>query len=95
MSERKLRDGDLVGEANELRDSRGRLITDSYVEQAIAEITRVGRPSLSGQSRHSPQIVVRVAPELKSQAERVASSRGMSVSALTRQALAELIERAD
>lgn len=94
MTNRMARHNDSVGEPDQLRDSKGRLVTDSYVERALEHAQRAGRPSLSGESHHSPQIVVRLAPDLKTMAERLADDRGISVSALTRQALREFIERA-
>ena len=52
---------------------------------------RAGRPSLTGESRHSPKVAFRLTPELRAKAERVAAERGTSVSALARQALEEFL----
>ena len=72
-------------------DSKGRRIDDAYVDRALAEVDAYwkkhgGRPSLTGQARHSPHVSFRVTPELKAKAERAAQERGVTVSQLAREA---------
>jgi hypothetical protein len=43
---------------------------------------RLGRPSLSGESAHSPRVSFRAPPELRERAERVAAQQGKTVSTL-------------
>ena len=74
-----------------LVDSKGRRIDDAYVDQALADVDAYwkkhgGRPSLTGQAKHSPHVSFRVTPELKAKAERAAQERGVTVSQLAREA---------
>lgn len=83
-------------ESQEIYDSQGRRIDQAYVDDVVAfahdVLTRpVGRPSLTGLSTHSPQVSFRVAPAMKESATQLAAQRGMSVSSLARQALADLL----
>lgn len=84
---------DLHREEFTLRDGR-RLteeLADQLAHQAQDEIRRrnlvPGRKSLSGSGQHSPTIRVRVPEQLREQAERRAADEGVSLSALTREAL--------
>lgn len=52
---------------------------------------KAGRPSLTGRSAVSPRVTVRVTPELREQAERLADERGTPVSRLAREALEDLV----
>jgi predicted HicB family RNase H-like nuclease len=84
-------------DAEEIFDSQGRRIDQAYVDDVVAYahevLTRpVGRPSLTGASQHSPQVSFRLTPQMKQQATRLAEQRGMSVSSLARQALADLLD---
>lgn len=88
------RKSDLVGPDSGIRDSRGRHVDDAYVQGSLGDARRAGRPSLTGSPTSSPQIVVRVTPSLKRDAARLAESRGLSLSELTRQALDEFVKRA-
>lgn len=84
---------DLDREEFTLRD--GRRLTEELAEQlahqAQDEIRQrnlvPGRKSLSGSGQHSPTIRVRVPEQLREQAERRAADEGVSLSALTREAL--------
>ena len=72
-------------------DSEGRRIDSAYVDQTLAEVDAYwkkhgGRPSLTGQAKHSPHVSFRVTPELKAKAERAAQERGVTVSQLAREA---------
>lgn len=87
-------DIDLEEEEFTLRD--GRRLTDELATQlaaqALDEIRRrnliPGRKSLSGDGSHSPTIRVRVPAELHRQAKKRAAADGVTLSELTREALA-------
>ncbi len=84
-------------DAVEIYNSQGRRIDQAYVDDVVAYahevLTRpVGRPSLTGASQHSPQVSFRITPQMKQEAVRLAQQRGMSVSGLARQALADLLD---
>lgn len=83
-----------MGPRTGLRDSRGTVIDQNYVDASLEDARRAGRPSLTGDSVSSPQIVVRVTPELKKAAADLAVKRGVTLSELTRQALDDLVRRA-
>ena len=53
-----------------------------------------GRPSLTGKREASPHVGFRVSPELRERAGALAHERGISLSALARQALEEYVARA-
>ena len=55
---------------------------------------RKGRPSLSGRAAASPHVGFRVSPELRDEAEAIARRRGLTVSALAREALQEYVKKA-
>lgn len=83
-------------DAEDVRDSEGRRITQDYVDGAAADAHRQvrGRPSLTGPGKHSPQIAFRVSTNLQAAAERLAERRGETVSQLAREALEEYLDRA-
>lgn len=84
-----------LGPEDRLRDSQGRLIDEDYVRHAVEDVHRVlGRPSLSGTRSPSPQVVVRMTPQLRDAAKELAEREGITLSELTRQALEERIARA-
>ena len=88
MSASRFRDGQTVSEADGILDAQGEPLTESYVTQAINDVhATLGRPSLDGDVGKSPQIVVRLPRELRVRAAQAASERGISISALTRNAL--------
>jgi len=63
-------DADLQQE--DIRDSRGRRITQDYVDAAVADVHEKvsrGRPSLSAVRQRSPQVTFRLPPELRERAE--------------------------
>lgn len=55
---------------------------------------RRGRPSLNGKAAPSPHVGFRVSPELRDAAESLAREKGLTLSALARQALQEYVARA-
>jgi hypothetical protein len=72
-------------------DSMGRRVDQAYVDRALADVEenlarRVGRPSLTGKSEHSPHVSFRITPELKARAEKTAREQGTTVSRLAREA---------
>lgn len=89
--------GPHVGEDEELHDSHGRLIDDSYVdaavEDAIAQVRGRGRPSLSV-SGESPLLRVRLSRELDDAVRRAAERSGASRSEWVRRVLDEAANRA-
>ena len=76
-------------------DSTGERITEARAEEmaeyAIQQVRR-GRPSLSSNRQHSPQISFRVPEQLARRAEEVAAEQGKSVSQLSREALQRYLE---
>jgi hypothetical protein len=54
---------------------------------------KAGRPSLTGRPAASPQVTFRVTPQLRAQAEKLATQRGTTVSGLAREAFLELLRR--
>lgn len=79
-----------VPEGEELRDSKGRLVDDSYVETAVDEAIKTvrgrGRPSLS-ESGESPLLRVRISPELNDAVSKAAEAAGESRAAWVRHVL--------
>lgn len=83
-------------EREDIRDSRGRRITDEYVQRAIEGTHRQlgrGRPSLTGEPARSPQVTFRLAPELRQKAEEFAAREGKRVSDVAREALEDYVSR--
>lgn len=77
-------------------DSKGREIDTSYLlrtEPKTNQPPNPRRPSLNGKPEPSPRINLRVPPKLLKQAERVAKRNKVSVSELTRIALAKEVAR--
>lgn len=93
----KYRLGPDVAENEELRDSRGRLVDDAYVQSAVqdalAHVRGRGRPSLSA-SGESPLLRVRLSHELDDAVRRAAAQSGTSRSEWVRQALDQAANRA-
>lgn len=86
-----------VAEGEELTDSLGRVIDDSYVdaavEDAIAQVRGRGRPSLSA-SGESPLLRVRLSRELDQAVRHAAERSGASLSEWVRRALDDAANRA-
>ena len=79
-----------------IRDSKGRRVDHAYVERALAEVDAYwkkqgGRPSLTGEAKHSPHVSFRVTPALKAKAMREAEARGVTVSQLAREAFEKFL----
>jgi predicted HicB family RNase H-like nuclease len=88
------RDIDLDKEV--IRDSTGKRITSKRAEKIAEEFTAqvVGRPSLTGPSKVSPEIKARVPEKLKKALEKEAKRQGQTPSAVIRQALEEYLDTA-
>ena len=75
-----------------LRDSKGRVVDDDYVEAAVQDALRQtrgrGRPSLS-ESGESPLLRVRLSSDLDAAVRRAAEKAGTSRSDWVRHVLAE------
>ncbi|MBU6278332.1 MAG: hypothetical protein KGN78_03715 [Actinomycetales bacterium] len=68
---------------------------DSALDRAeVTIIPRVGRPAIAGGRGPSPQVTFRLSSTMRLRAENLAQARGTTVSALARQALEELVNRA-
>ncbi len=80
----------------ELRDSKGRLVDDTYVQSAVDDaIKKVrgrGRPSLS-ESGESPLLRVRISPELNDAVSQAADAAGESRAAWVRHVLHQATRR--
>src|SRR4051794_25714110 len=85
-----------VGRNEVLRDSRGRVINDEYVERAVEDaidyVRGRGRPSLS-ESGESPLLRVRVSRDLDSAVREAAHLSGESVADWVRHALERAVRR--
>jgi len=77
-----------------IRDSQGKRITSKRAEKIVEEVISqaVGRPSLTGPSKVSPEIKARVPEKLKLALEMEAKRQGQTPSALIRQALEEYLD---
>lgn len=88
-----LKDGTVLDE-----QTIDRIVAD--VEDAVlsgrgtVSFPRKGRPSLTGRAAASPHVGFRVTPELRDEAEAIARARGVTVSALAREALEEYVKKA-
>jgi hypothetical protein len=74
-------------------DSKGNLIDDDYIDQAVEDVHRVfGRPSPSGDGS-SPRVSFRLSAETRQAAEKIAEQEGLSLSELARHTLEELVHK--
>jgi predicted HicB family RNase H-like nuclease len=84
----------------------GSVLDDDTVDRIVSEVDeavlsgrgtvsfpRKGRPSLTGRAAASPHVGFRVSPELREEAEAIARARGLTVSALAREALEEYVKK--
>jgi hypothetical protein len=89
------RSSSTVGSNEVLRDSRGRVVDDTYVERAVETAVDYargrGRPSLS-RSGESPLLRVRVSCDLDAAVRRAAEDSGQSVSDWVRCVLEQQVE---
>ena len=96
MSDSGFELGPDIPDTEQLRDSRGRLVDDAYVDEAVEDaVSRVrgrGRPSLS-QVGESPLLRVRISRELDDAIRRAAERAHASRSAWVRRVLEEAARR--
>jgi predicted HicB family RNase H-like nuclease len=78
-------DVDLDGEA--VRRQGGSRITEAQAAEQGERIARRGRPSLTGKARTSPQIGVRLSPDLNNRLTARATREGKKPSEVVREAL--------
>ena len=85
---------------DEMRDSKGNLIDDTYIVAALADldtaepvVVRRGWLSLSADSRESPRVSFRIPEQLAGDVRELSVELDMSVSSMARLALAEYVER--
>ena len=79
---------DIDLDREDVRLRSGKRLTTEVAETIIEEVRRAGgRPSLSGEATHSPQIAFRVPAEVRKRAAEVAAAEGKTVSQLAREAL--------
>ena len=81
---------------DDIRDSRGRPITQDYVDAAVADVHEKlgrGRPSLTQAGTTSPQVTFRLPAELRRDAEQQARREGTPISSIARKALEEYLDR--
>jgi predicted HicB family RNase H-like nuclease len=85
--------GSDVPDDETLRDSKGRVIDDDYVEAAVGDALRRvrGRPSLS-ESGESPLLRVRISRDLDDAVRQAAQRAGKSRAEWVRQVLARAAE---
>ena len=87
---------DIDLDEEDVRLADGTRLTPNAAEEIVERARRAaGRPSLSGESRHSPQIAFRVPRKLRDRAARVAAKEGKTVSELAREALEQRIAASD
>lgn len=87
--------GEVISEADAARLAREFESDDTSLDGV--EITfprKAGRPSLAGGTGTSPQVTFRLSPSVRELAERLATERGTTVSALAREALEQLVKKA-
>ena len=79
-----------------IRDSTGKRITSKRAQKIVEEVLAqaVGRPSLTGPSKVSPEIKARVPEKLKRALQKEAKRQGQTTSAVIRQALEEYLDTA-
>jgi predicted HicB family RNase H-like nuclease len=86
-----------VGDKEVIKDRRGRVVDDRYVEEAVDDALETvrgrGRPSLS-QSGESPLLRVRLSRDLDEAVRRAAERSGASRSDWVRRVLSEATRRA-
>lgn len=81
----------------EIRDSKGNLIDEAYIERAVEDVHRrlgPGRPSLTTPGAISPEVKARVPVELKDRVEEEARRQGKPVSVVIREALEQYLQDA-
>lgn len=94
---RKYKLGPDVKPDEKIYDSKGNLIDENYVENAVADVHRQlgrGRPSLTAPGKTSPEIKARVPAELKDRLQQAAKEHGQPLSVFIREALERHLDEA-
>ena len=87
---RKYKGGPDVGPKEVVRDSKGHLIDETYMDRAVDDVHQQlgrGRPFLTKPAAISPEVRARVPVALKERVEREARRQDKSVSVLIREGL--------
>lgn len=99
MGRKYIDGGDIDLDEEIVYDSRGNRITEARAEEMAAsaikyldEERKAGRPSLSGQGKHSPKVQVRVSERTHDELARRAAAEGVSVSKLARRVLEDYLK---
>lgn len=79
-----------------VRDPKGRRVTNARVRDMVDEVhaATAGRPSLTRPGVHSPEVKARVPEALKNELDALAQRRGVTTSALVREALETFLKSA-
>ena len=83
--------GDVDLDKEEVRRKDGSRITEADAAEQGERIARRGRPSLTGKAETSPQIGVRLSPDLNKRLRDRASREGKKPSEVVREALEQYI----
>jgi len=88
-------DGGDIPDDEVVRDTRGRVIDDDYVERAVVDVRRRrGRPSLSGRPGVSRSVQIRFDEVTHDSVREAARAAGISASEWVRQAVRERLDHA-
>jgi hypothetical protein len=83
-------DVDLSREDVRLGD--GTRLTNEHADSITEDVRRAaGRPSLTGERKHSPQVSARITPELQEELREYSKRFGLSHSQILRRALEQLV----
>jgi hypothetical protein len=67
--------------------------TAEQLAERVLQQRRAGRPSLTGGSKHTPALTVRVRPGVRSALEQIAHKQGRRLADVSREALDEYVAR--
>jgi hypothetical protein len=68
-------------------------LADEIAGRALERLRARGRPSVTGKSTKTPNLTVRVPPEVRAGLESIADAQGRRLADVSRDALAEYVER--
>lgn len=66
---------------------------EALSQRVLKQTRRRGRPSVSEEATRTPNLTVRVPPEVRTALERIAEAQGRRMSDVSRDALVEYVER--
>lgn len=81
----------LLDDGTRLTEARAAALADAAMVRIHER--RSGRPSITGRLRQTPNLTIRVAPEMRAALESIAARSGRRLADVSRQALGEYIER--